>query len=96
MLKRLLIAAAAALTIPAGQALAGSPPYTAIYSFGDSLSDVGNVYLATGQPASPYVNGQYSNGPVWVQDLATKMGLPALTPSSVGGNDYAWGGATTG
>ncbi len=98
MLKRLLIAAAAALTISAGQALAGSP-FAAIYSFGDSLSDVGNVYLATGglEPASPYVNGQFSNGPVWVQDLATALGLPAPTPSlMIGGTDYAWGGATTG
>ena len=97
MLRRLPIVAAAAFTISAGQALAGSP-YSAIYSFGDSLSDVGNVYLATGgpEPASPYVNGQFSNGPVWVQDLASMLGLPALTPSLAGGNDYALGHATTG
>jgi phospholipase/lecithinase/hemolysin len=105
MPKRLLIVAAAALSISAGQALAASP-YTAIYSFGDSLSDVGNVFLATGgaEPASapsgplagPYFNGEFSNGPVWVQDLASFMGLPALTPSLAGGNDYAFGFATTG
>ena len=97
MPKRLLIVAAAALSISAGQAVAASP-YTAIYSFGDSLSDVGNVYLAKGglEPASPYVGGQFSNGPVWVQDLAGMLGLPALTPSLAGGNDYAFGGATTG
>jgi phospholipase/lecithinase/hemolysin len=96
MLKRLLIGAAT-LTISAGQALAGSP-FTAIYSFGDSLSDVGNVYIGKGgtEPASPYVNGQFSNGPVWVQDLAARLGLPALTPSLAGGSDYAFGGATTG
>ena len=66
--------------------------------FGDSLSDVGNVYLATGgtEPASPYVNGEFSNGPVWVQDLAARLGLPALSPSLIGGTDYAFGGATTG
>jgi phospholipase/lecithinase/hemolysin len=92
-----LLAAAAALTITAGQAFASSP-FSAIYSFGDSLSDVGNVYSFTHgrEPAAPYVNGQFSNGPVWVQDLASLMGLPALTPSLTGGNDYAWGGATTG
>jgi phospholipase/lecithinase/hemolysin len=91
------LAAAATLTIATGQATASSP-FSAIYSFGDSLSDVGNVYLATGglEPASPYVAGQFSNGPVWVQDLAALMGLPALSPSLTGGNDYAWGGATTG
>ncbi|HEV8059487.1 MAG TPA: hypothetical protein VGP68_06425, partial [Gemmataceae bacterium] len=37
----------------------------AIYAFGDSLSDVGNVYAASGGviPGAPYVNGQFSNGP---------------------------------
>jgi phospholipase/lecithinase/hemolysin len=72
--------------------------FSTIYAFGDSLSDVGNVSLATGggEPASPYVGGQFSNGPVWVQDLAGRLGLPALTPSLNGGNDYAFGGATTG
>jgi phospholipase/lecithinase/hemolysin len=97
MLRRSLIATAAVLTISAGQALAGSP-FSAIYSFGDSLSDVGNVFDATlgFEPASPYVGGQFSNGPIWVQDLAAAFGLPALTPSLSGGTDYAWGGATTG
>ena len=72
--------------------------FSTIYAFGDSLSDVGNVYLAKGggEPASPYVGGQFSNGPVWAQDLAGSLGLPALTPSLAGGTDYAFGGATTG
>ena len=97
MLRRSLVGTAAVLSIWAGPALATSP-FSTIYSFGDSLSDVGNVYAATGglEPASPYVGGQFSNGPVWVQDLASFMGLPALTPSFHGGNDYAWGGATAG
>jgi phospholipase/lecithinase/hemolysin len=98
MLRRSIIAAAAILSISAGQAFAG--PYSAIYSFGDSLSDVGNVFIATGgaEPASPYVNGQFSNGPVWVQDLAAMLGLSPLKPSMApgGGNDFAWGGATAG
>lgn len=97
MLRRSLVGTAALLSIWAGPALAASP-FSTIYSFGDSLSDVGNVYAATGglEPASPYVGGQFSNGPVWVQDLASLMGLPALTPSLAGGNDYAFGFATTG
>ena len=71
--------------------------YSDLYVFGDSLSDVGNVFVATGgtQPAPPYANGQYSNGPVWVQGLATQLGLAPLTPSLLGGNDFAFGGATT-
>jgi phospholipase/lecithinase/hemolysin len=68
----------------------------AIYAFGDSLSDVGNVFALTGIPAAPYVNGQFSNGPVWVQDLAVGLGLAPLTPSVLGGTDYAYGTAETG
>lgn len=72
---------------------AGAASVDAIYAFGDSLSDVGNIYAATGGtiPAPPYVNGQFSNGPVWVQDLATGLGLAPLTPSLLGGTDYAYG-----
>src|SRR5580704_13702843 len=70
----------------------------AIYSFGDSLSDVGNDSTLSGGllPGAPYVNGQFSNGPVWVQDLATALGLSPLTPSLLSGTDYAYGAAETG
>jgi phospholipase/lecithinase/hemolysin len=72
--------------------------FSAEYVFGDSLSDVGNVYLGSSgsEPAGPYFGGQFSNGPVWVQDLAARLGLPPLTPSLAGGSDYAFGHATTG
>ena len=103
MIRKKLSGAAFALAACCSGALmsvsaAQAAGFSAEYVFGDSLSDVGNVYLATGglEPASPYVNGQFSNGPVWVQDLAARLGLPALTPSLAGGNDYAFGGATTG
>jgi phospholipase/lecithinase/hemolysin len=72
--------------------------FNAMYVFGDSLSDVGNAYIATGgtMPASPpYSNGRFSNGNIWVQDLATQFNLPAVQASLAGGNDYAVGGATT-
>ena len=54
----------------------------AIDAFGDSLSDVGNIFTLTGgvEPAAPYVNGQFSNGNVAVQDLALDLGLARLTP----------------
>ena len=76
---------------------AGAGNVDAIYAFGDSLSDVGNIYTATGGtiPAPPYVNGQFSNGPVWVQDLAAGLGLAPLTPSLLGGTDYAYGSGET-
>ena len=72
--------------------------YTAVYSFGDSLSDAGNLYNLTGggDPQSPYSNGRFSNGAVWVQDLSVELGLPAVQASLSGGTDYAYGGAQTG
>ena len=74
-------------------------PYSALYVFGDSLSDTGNVSLATAGlvPVSPpYADHSFSNGPVWAQDLARDLGLPTLQPSLAGGTDFAYGGAQTG
>ncbi len=84
----------AAMTLSSAEAA----NYSAIYAFGDSLSDAGNVYAATSgaQPASPYFNGHYSNGVTWVENLATDLNLGPLTASNLGGKDYAWGGAVTG
>jgi phospholipase/lecithinase/hemolysin len=78
---------------------APSLPYSAMYVFGDSLSDTGNVSLATFGlvPVSPpYADRSFSNGPVWAQDLAQSIGLPALKPNLAGGTDFAYGGAETG
>lgn len=77
------------------------PPggFSAVYAFGDSLSDAGNVSLATARtiPVSPpYGAGHFTNGNVWVQDLATNLGLPPVKASLAGGTDYAYGGAETG
>jgi phospholipase/lecithinase/hemolysin len=80
------------ITVPPGG-------FGAVYSFGDSLSDAGNISLLTlgNLPvASVYSGGRFSNGNVWVQDLAQNLGLPAPKPSLAGGTDYAYGGAETG
>ncbi len=64
---------------------------TAVIVYGDSLSDNGNLYNATGQaypPDPPYYEGRRSNGPVAVEQLATSLNVPL--------RDYAWIGATTG
>lgn len=46
-------------------------------------------------PAYPYASNRYSNGPVWVEQLAADLGLAAL-PSLAGGTNYAFGGARIG
>ena len=103
--KRLAVAAATAIALLASNA-AHAGLYSALYVFGDSLSDDGNNYLAglyaptqviTGNsyiPSYTYASGVYSNGPVWATYYAGLLGLP-LTPSLAGGGDYAFGGATT-
>ena len=73
--------------------------FSTIYAFGDSLSDAGNDYAASGGllPSSPpYSDGRFSNGKVWVQDLAAKLGLPNVRASLDGGHDFAYGGAEAG
>ncbi len=69
-------------------------PINELYVFGDSLSDVGTVFRATGgtYPPNPtYFQGRYSNGRVWVEYLADRLHL-----SSRQTNNFACGGATTG
>lgn len=76
-----------------------------LYVFGDSLSDNGNMYnnfhippiekgpIPVGSTiggTSSY-GGRYSNGPVWVEDMAPSLGL-----SYSAQNNYAYGGAFTG
>jgi phospholipase/lecithinase/hemolysin len=79
-------------------ATSASAQFSNAYYFGDSLSDTGNVYAATGftQPPPPYFNGRFSDGPVWVETLAVGLGLPSSSIASLlGGNNFAWGGART-
>jgi phospholipase/lecithinase/hemolysin len=73
--------------------------FTQMYSFGDSLSDVGNAWVGTARVVPNgdlYSNGRFSNGDIWVQDLAKNLGVPAPTASILGGTDFAYGGAETG
>lgn len=80
---------------------ASATAFSGLYVFGDSLSDTGNYYLASGGAAPispPYSQGRFTNGNVWVQDLSSSLGLGPVTPSLAagGGNDYAFGGAQSG
>lgn len=104
--KKLSMATAGAVLVSLGTGLCLGEPakaasFTNIYAFGDSLTDTGNDYsftltnLKIGLPPSPYFDGRFSNGPVWVESLASKLGL-TVTPSLAGGNNFAYGGAESG
>ncbi len=67
-----------------------------VYVFGDSLSETGNFYAATGGtlPPSPlYFNGRFSNGNAWVEYFAAAVREPVPTPSLLGGTNFAFNGA---
>ncbi|MDC8785338.1 SGNH/GDSL hydrolase family protein [Roseateles koreensis] len=94
------------VALAASTSLAQAGTYSGLVIFGDSLSDSGNnaaLVGNTGTPPTsdqefskiPYASGRYSNGPVWTEYLAARLGLQA-TPSMLGGGNYAFGGAQTG
>jgi outer membrane lipase/esterase len=91
----LLVACLVALTPAIGLA----SPFSAFYAFGDSLTDTGNIAIATGgaQPVSPPYNAQrFTNAaPVAAEAMAAALGFP-LSPSLAGGTNFAFGGARTG
>lgn len=62
--------------------------------FGDSLSDTGNIFnllFRLFPPSPPYFNGRFSNGPIWVDQIAPRLGFD---PTAV--QNFAFGGAKTG
>ena len=94
-------AALAALTVAAAGAMASAASaqsYSRLVVFGDSLSDNGNLYAATGntQPTSPpYFQGRFSNGPVFTELLGFNAGRSAAGAPVTGSINYAYGGART-
>lgn len=83
-----ILSASIAFMFSAFTLAASADSFSAVFVYGDSLSDNGNLFAATGAPPAPYFDGRFSNGPVAVEQLATLLGSPL--------NDFAWGGATTG
>jgi phospholipase/lecithinase/hemolysin len=80
-------------------ALAG--PFTQIVAFGDSLTDTGNLEIlqptAFSSPSGAfygYYEGRFSNGPNWIDQLSTKLGVADPQPSLAGGTNYAYGAAS--
>jgi len=91
-------AALAALTLAAVStaSAAGAQSYNRLVVFGDSLSDNGNLYLATGgsTPTSPpYYQGRFSSGPVFTERLG--FNASNFMGPVTGSINYAFGGART-
>ncbi|WP_424926475.1 SGNH/GDSL hydrolase family protein [Amaricoccus tamworthensis] len=65
--------------------------YTSLSIFGDSLSDPGNLFAATGGavPANPpYPNGRFTNLEVWAEPVTR-----SFTGAELHARNYAFGGA---
>ncbi|MDE2369740.1 MAG: SGNH/GDSL hydrolase family protein [Burkholderiales bacterium] len=92
---------ALALTAACSCAPALAGPYSSLYAFGDSLSDVGNDALLTGGAipnAAIYTDGttsgRFTNGRNYIDLLGADLGV-GIAPSVSGGTVYAYGGART-
>ena len=85
--------------------------FSRFYVFGDSLSDTGNVFNATGglenpesafPPSPPYSQGRFSNGDIWVDFVGDEMELtpttfiPPQTNIPTDGVNFAIGGSSSG
>ena len=91
-MKKALICGSFAVVFLASTALAQSPGR--VVTFGDSLSDTGNLFALTGVPPAPYSGGRFSNGPVWNQQLfAPAVGFSS--PTLTGNVNFAFGGSRT-
>jgi phospholipase/lecithinase/hemolysin len=74
--------------------------YSQLIVFGDSLSDMGNACPKGNMKKATvfcplYSNQRFSDGQVWIEHLAKDLSLD-LSPSSLGGNNFAFGGASSG
>ncbi len=87
--KQLVSALALAL---AGMSTAQATDFTAVISFGDSLTDAGNVALVDGNPFTP-PGASFTTNPdqVYAQIVAQALGYTGANSLS-GGSNYAYGG----
>jgi outer membrane lipase/esterase len=78
---------------PAGGRAATYDGFTSFWALGDSLTDDGNLFAATGgaAPPPPYFQGRFSNGPVWAEHVAGDFAAQGLETGN-----FARGGAAVG
>ena len=100
--RRLAVNATAVIAIASAAPAAMAISFTDVVSFGDSLSDTGNISFVTGFPQPPYTPGRFTSdfadgtaGQVWVEYVSAHFGGNSVH-SLAGGTNYSWGGARTG
>ncbi|KAJ3104496.1 hypothetical protein HDU97_009109 [Phlyctochytrium planicorne] len=80
-----IIAVSAAM---AASFVSAQQTFKEVVVFGDSYSDSGNTFKQSNgkfPPSPPYAAGRFSNGPVWVENVASKFNAPI--------RNFAYGGA---
>ncbi|NNM76060.1 PEPxxWA-CTERM sorting domain-containing protein [Sphingomonas sp. ID1715] len=90
-------AATLAAAAPAHTATGNPNNYSALYVFGDSLVDAGNISALT-RGATPnaslgYFNGRFTNGYNYVDYINYQLFGSGTKASLTGGNNFAFGGA---
>jgi outer membrane lipase/esterase len=89
-----LVVSATALTAGLSQAQTVTvQDYGRLITFGDSLSDSGNLFATTGNPPVPY-NRRFTNELVFAEYLVGTMN-GFTSPVTTGNTNYAFGGART-
>jgi outer membrane lipase/esterase len=89
---RLLTGAIVAALLFSASASAATHQFSKVIVFGDSLSDNGNISLATAPSIQPPLRFTTNPGTTTAENVAKALGF-TLQPSAAGGTDYAWGGA---
>lgn len=77
MFRRTMVAVVATVSISATPVAAATiaDVYSSFWVFGDSLSDNGNLFAASGGfPPDPYFEGRFSDGPVWNERFLADFG----------------------
>ena len=93
LLRALLVAGFISATAAAQQPAPRS--YSSYFFFGDSLTDNGNLFAATGSPPPPYFQGRVSNGPTYAEYLRPGLAPTLTAAASVKTNlNFAFAGAT--
>jgi outer membrane lipase/esterase len=90
MARNALLAISLAAALAPAAAHAASSPFDSVVVFGDSLSDNGNLSIATG--SAQIMRFTTNPGHVALEDVTAHYGL-TLAPSLAGGTNFAYGGA---